>query len=218
MQAGVLHSEERDYRTAFSYFYEAFEGRNSLGDASAAEPLKHMLLCKIMVGQPEEVPALIGGKSGLRHAGPHLEAMRAVAAAYRARSLAALQRVLAEFAPQLGGDAFVARHLAHLSDMLLEANLLRLIEPFSCVETAHVAALIGLPEARVEAKLGQMILDKKFAGTLDQGRGQLIVFAAAAVDKAYDAAIKTVGSLGVVVDALHKRVEKSAGAGAVAAR
>lgn len=206
--AGVLCADERDFRTAYSYFYEAFEGRNSMGAPGAAAPLKNMLLCKVMLDQPDEVPALIGGKAGLRHAGAHLEALRAVAQAYKDRSLVAFERVLAEHPRELAGDAFVARHLAHLADKLLEANLLRLIEPFARVELAHVAALIGLPLPRVEAKLGQMILDKKFAGTLDQGAGTLLVFAGGGADAAFDKALDTVAALGKVVDALAGRVAK----------
>ena len=206
--AGALCADEGDYRTAFSYFYEAFEGRNSMGDAAAALPLKHMLVCKVMMGAPDDVPGLIQGKAGLRHAGAHLEAMRSVALAYKNRSLGAFERVLLDFAPQLAGDAFIARHLRTLADRLLEENLRRLIEPFSCVELAHLADLIGLPLPRVEAKLGQMILDKKFAGTLDQGQGRLIVFHGGAADKAYESAQGTIGALGKVVEALAKRVEK----------
>ena len=49
MQSGVLHSEEKDYKTAYSYFFEAFEGYSSQDDPIAVLALKYMLLCKIML-------------------------------------------------------------------------------------------------------------------------------------------------------------------------
>jgi len=47
--SGILHCEEKDYRTAYSYFYEAHEGFHSVTDPRALTALKYMLLCRIMM-------------------------------------------------------------------------------------------------------------------------------------------------------------------------
>jgi len=176
-QAGILCAEEKDYKTSFSYFYEAFESYNTVGVAvEAVRMLKYMLLTKVMMNQSQDVFGIISGKAGIKYAGVELRAMKAVAEAYRKRSLEQLQQALQEYKEHLLEDPIISSQLTGLCNNLLEQNLLRLIEPFSKVEISHIAELIGLPLRDVQFKLSEMILDKKFHGILDQGAGNLIVY------------------------------------------
>lgn len=52
LQSGAINADEKDYKTAYSYFFEAFEGftQNDEKDPRALRALKYMLLCKIMMG------------------------------------------------------------------------------------------------------------------------------------------------------------------------
>lgn len=69
-----------------------------------------------------------------------------------------------------------------LYEALLEQNLLKLTEPYSKVEIAHIAKMVNLDVLNVESKLSKMILDKKLCGILDQGSGCLIILEDQKVD------------------------------------
>jgi len=113
LQSGAVHADEKDYKTAYSYFFEAFEGlgQHDEKDPRALRALKYMLLCKIMMSlvsfysllqgtsswQPDDVPPLLLLKSAAPHAGKDLDAMKATATALKERSLDLFKKTLKEY-------------------------------------------------------------------------------------------------------------------------
>merc|ERR1719447_2448471 len=209
LQSGILHaSEEKDFKTAFSYFFEAFEQYDSVVDDKAITALKYMLLSKIMLNVPDEVTNIISGKLALRYSGSDLEAMKAVAASAKARSLKDFQKALKEYKKELEEDKIVSKHLDTLYSNMLEQNLCRIIEPYSRVQVDYVAGKIGSPRDEVERKLSQMILDRKFQGILDQETGVLVIFTSESRDKTFDDVIETISAMNAVVDRLYQSAKK----------
>lgn len=238
--SGVLAAEEHDYNTAYSYFFEAFEAYNQMKDKeNALRCLKYMLMSKIAApptarrGIPgltaaqkagsknagksaaavtiaSDVHTIISSKQGLKYAGTATEAMQAVAKAAQDRSLDAFEKALRDFKEELQDDTLISAHMKRLYEQLLENNLLKIIEPFECVEIARIAELINLPINVVENKLGTMILDKRFYGILDQGQGQLIIYDYVPPDSTYSTGLQVIEEVGHVVDALYRRGEKLA--------
>lgn len=209
LQSGILHaSDERDFKTAFSYFYEAFEQYDSVEDKNAVTALKYMLLSKIMLNSPDDVQNIVSGKLALKYVGSDIDAMKAVAKASKNRSLADFQTALKQYPKELEQDKIVSKHLDSLYQTMLEQNLCRIIEPYSRVQVKYVAEKIELPETEVEKKLSQMILDKKFQGILDQETRVLIIFESSERDSTYDTAIETIAAMSKVVDRLYHTAQK----------
>ncbi|CAF3351128.1 unnamed protein product [Rotaria sp. Silwood1] len=190
LQSGILHAaEDKDFKTAFSYFYEAFEGYDQINNSKGVTALKYMLLSKVMMNTPDDVNALMSVKLALKYSGRDVEAMKAIAQASKKRSLADFQQALKDYKTELSDDPVVHSHLGTLYDNLLEQNLSRLLEPFSNVQIEHIARLIDLPRDVVEKKLSQMILDKKLSGILDQGSSNIVIFDETPTDTQYQDAL-----------------------------
>lgn len=94
LQAGILQTEEGDYRTAYSYFLEAFEAFEQLDNPAKTKALQYLLLTKILNKQGSEVPGLVQGKFNAKYGGIMLEAMREVALSYSKKSLSEYRDVL----------------------------------------------------------------------------------------------------------------------------
>lgn len=212
LQSGILHAQEKDFKTAYSYFYESFESFDSVDiKDKAMVALKYMLLCKVLLNDAGDIPSILAGKLALKYYGgedKQLEAMQAVATASMKRSLADFEKALLDYHSELSDDSTVQAHVAAVYDNLLQKNLLRIVELFSRVEIAHISKLINLRQEVVEKKLSQMILDKELNGILDQRIGCLQIFDQLVVDKTCVAALDTIVNCETVVEALNKKSMK----------
>eukprot|EP00980_Cylindrotheca_fusiformis_P029194 scaffold22748_cov182-Cylindrotheca_fusiformis.AAC.8 len=222
--SGTIHTEEGDYNTAHSYFLEAFEQLDQMNEQAQAVPcLKYMMLCRILdsltkslklsakgaIGADKnatlDVTTLLTSRQAVKYAGRDLEAMNAIAKAATTRSLVEYEAVLKQYDDKLQQDLLIKHHLHILQEQLLESNLIRIIEPYSCVELQHVADLMELDLRLVEKKLSQMILDGKFQGILDQGKGQLVVYEEGEKDGAMEKGLQVLEHMDDVVTTLFER-------------
>lgn len=131
--------------------------------------------------------------------------MTAIASAASRRSLKEYEAVTVAYAHELQDDILIKHHLDFLHEQLLESNLIRIVEPYSCVEIEHVAKLIEMALPVVEKKLSQMILDGTLNGILDQGKGQLIVYENGEKDLAMEKGLQVIENMDSVVSSLFKR-------------
>lgn len=152
-----------------------------------------------------DLGSIISPKQTLKYGGMDIDAMNAIAVAASQRSLKDFERTTQQYEEQLQNDMLIKHHLKILHQQLLESNLIRIIEPFSCVEISHVAFLIEMPIQVVEKKLSQMILDGKFKGILDQGKGQLHVYEEFNGDVAMEKGLEVISNMDKVVTSLFAR-------------
>jgi 26S proteasome regulatory subunit N6 len=208
MLSGVINAQEKDFKTAFSYFNEAFESLHQNHEKQrAVRALKYMLLAKVMSEQPKEVESIVNSKIvAMEYAGrDSTEALLAIARAQKTRSIEVFETTVNKYLVDISQDPVISHHVRELNERLIEQNLCRIVEPYSRVEIDHVAKLAKLPIERVQSKLGDMILDKKLNATLDQGIGVLILFTDEEFGAFYDDILETIANTSNCVDSLFEK-------------
>lgn len=208
MQSGTLHSEEMDFKTAYSYFFEALDAYAAQDDPRAVSALKYMFMCLVMQSTPERVASVLSTKVAAKYAGhPEILAMRQISQSQINSSVSEFQAALAAHAAEIQGDPVIGNHLQALYESLVEKNISRIVRPYSRVFIPHIARVIGLDAQTVEAKLSKMILDQTISGILDQNEGCLILFDKQVPCDLYSSAIENIKQLSAVIDALYLKTK-----------
>jgi len=159
-------------------------------EAQAVKSLKYMMLCRILdsltktlklsakgaigvdkIGAPLDISTLVTSRQAVKYAGRDLEAMTAIAKAASDRSLNDYEKVLVEYKQELQSDLLIKHHLHILQEQLLESNLIRIMEPYSCVELSHIASLMELPLSSIEKKIVSNDIGREVSGDFRSGQG-----------------------------------------------
>lgn len=99
--SGILHAEEHDYKTAYSYFFESFEALATIDEVEALSCLKYMLLSKIASGGASDVNNIVNSKQAIKFVGIDVEALKAVAKAHEQRSLQMFEEATKKYAARM---------------------------------------------------------------------------------------------------------------------
>lgn len=208
LMSGLISCDERDYTTAYSYFYETFEGYRTMNqNEHAAHAFKYMIFSKVMNQTADDALALMNSSISLKYQNRDVEAMRSVAQAAKQQNLLMFEKCKQVYEFELQDDPVIKRHFGYLYNQLLEDNLKKILEPYSEVQIDFIANQIGLPMDRILQKLSEMILDEVIKGTLDQGRNCMIIFDEQESTEMFDHALKTFDNLDNVIDNLYDRTE-----------
>lgn len=125
--SGLIATDEKDYSTAYSYFYETFEGYRSMNDSQAGIAFKFMLFCKIMSKQSDDALNLINSAVALKYQGRDVDAMKEVAQANKQQNLLVFEKCKEVYKRELLEDPVIRRHFTFLYNSLLEDNLRKII-------------------------------------------------------------------------------------------
>ncbi|CEF64350.1 26S proteasome non-ATPase regulatory subunit 11 [Strongyloides ratti] len=173
MHSGAIFLIEKEYHTAFSYFYEALEsydGNNKKKEAIQA--IQYLCLTKLMINKPDEVKNFISSKFGIKYYGEELYCMEQMANAV-AKKCVKLFDTAAKNYPSFQDDVVMKSSLKHLYNFMFDQDILRIIKPYSFVEIDFIATKIGLASNKIEQRLCTMIIDGQIEGKINHDNRSL---------------------------------------------
>lgn len=175
--AGMYACEDGNYVSSFSNFIEALDGfHQSKMDSQATLTIRYFILSKIIISKWTELNSILKMKNVQPYLNDEIiQILIKLSESCRNRDLATFDNQIQENYDKIS-DNFILSHLTYLKDLLLDANILKLIEPYLNVSINFLAEKLNFPVAAIEAKLRTLILDKKISGILDYYTNTLVLY------------------------------------------
>ncbi|KYN95636.1 26S proteasome regulatory subunit RPN6 [Plasmodium gaboni] len=172
-------------------------------------PLKYMLLCKVLEeNNRKEINNILCENNKLNYV-PHkeIQILLDISKSYENRSLDIFEKIIKNSLFLINIDKVIYNYLKELYELLLEKNILKIIEAYSCIDLNYIGEKLNLDINKIISKLSEMILDKKLNGTLDQNVGILILYDDMPETKMYQNVLDIINNLTESVDILYEKAQ-----------
>lgn len=172
-------------------------------------PLKYMLLCKILEeNSRKEINNIICENNKINYIpNKEVQILIEISKCYENRSLDLFEKVIKGNMFLINVDKVIYNNLKDLYELLLEKNILKIIEAYSCIDLKYISEKLNLDVTKIISKLSEMILDEKIHATLDQNVGILIVYDDIADTKMHENVLDIIDNLTESVDILYEKAE-----------
>ncbi|CRH04112.1 26S proteasome regulatory subunit RPN6, putative [Plasmodium relictum] len=172
-------------------------------------PLKYMLLCKILEeNNRKEINNILCENNKLNYIpNKEIQILLDISKCYENRSLDVFEKIIKTNIFLINIDKVIYNYLKELYELLLEKNILKIIEAYSCIDLNYIGQKLNLDVTKIISKLSEMILDKKLNATLDQNIGILILYDDMPETKMYQNVLEIINNLTESVDILYQKAQ-----------
>ncbi|SCM03165.1 26S proteasome regulatory subunit RPN6, putative [Plasmodium chabaudi chabaudi] len=172
-------------------------------------PLKYMLLCKILEeNNRKDINTILCENNKLNYIpNKEIQILLDISKCYENRTLDIFENVIKYNIFLINIDKVIYNYLKELYELLLEKNILKIIEAYSCIDLDYIGQKLNLDINKIISKLSEMILDKKLNGTLDQNAGILILYDDMPDTKMYQNVLEIINNLTESVDILYQKAQ-----------
>ncbi|SBT79042.1 26S proteasome regulatory subunit RPN6, putative [Plasmodium ovale] len=172
-------------------------------------PLKYMLLCKILEeNNRKDINNILCENNKLNYIpNKEIQILLDISKCYENRSLDVFEKIIKVNIFLINVDKVIYNYLKELYELLLEKNILKIIEAYSCIDLNYIGQKLNLDLNKIISKLSEMILDKKLNATLDQNIGILILYDDMPETKMYQNVLEIINNLTESVDILYQKAQ-----------
>lgn len=165
---GKMHMREESWEEARSDFFESFRNYDEAGSLQRIQVLKYMVLTTMLT--KSDINPFESQETKPYKNNAEISVMTDLVEAYQQNDVHKYEAILQKN-KQLLNDPFIAENIDEVTRTLRMSGVVKLIAPYTRFRLDFVADRMHITPAEAQQIVGQLILDGKLDGKIDQVQG-----------------------------------------------